>query len=872
MRAISLLSKLILLLLTVAAAVLLVVGLLLPAAAGSTQLVRWAETSMFDVPPLPDSLAPPAERSVIYAADGSVLATLHGVENRRLVDFDDIPQVVIDAVTATEDRNFFEHRGVDHLAIVRAGLTNVQAGEVAGGGSTITQQLVKMIVLSPEVSLDRKITEAIYAAELEERWTKQEILTAYLNEAYFGRGVYGIETAAEFYFGAAAAELAADQAAMLAGLLRAPERNSPVNDPDAALARRNIVIGQMYDAGHLSAAERDRARDRPLGVDITPLAAPEEPFFVEWVKQQLFDDVRLGDDRQQRAAAVLRGGLEIHTTLEPQLQEMAEAALSGWLRDPEHDPMGSLVSIRPESGAVAALALGPKTFGECSQDEIDELGFCPRTQVNPAVAGGGGSGRQVGSAFKPFVNAAAIERGIPISFSTSTSSGERIPGCRDGTDDWFPTNYAGGGGGVRDMSWAATVSNNVYHAKLAGLVGPNRIAQTALQLGVTSERMGEIAELDDEDARAFCSISLGSVDAYPLDVTAAYAAFANDGVACEPYAITEVRDRTGEEVFANDPICNPALDPAVAAEVNKLLQGPTGPGGTATAAALDRPHAGKTGTTNDWRDAWFVGYTPQLATGAWVGFEQPEAMRNISIGGTAWNSVTGGTVPARMWRDFMVPALEGVEAREFSPPRPAATARVPDVRGLTLAEATEALTVADLRVETDRRASWRAGGFVYDQSHAAGGSVNYGSTVTLTIADGSLPPPEMVDVVGEDRAAAVAALREAGWQVTVERLWTAQPDRDDTVASQSPRAGATPGGNTGLTATLQVFEHLGAQPSPDSGEDGGGLTEDDDDGTENGDVASGTNESGDGGSGDAAGNGAGDDGSGDAGGDAGVVG
>jgi len=841
-RAISLLSKLVLLLLTVAAAVLLVVGLLLPAAAGTTQLVRWAETSMFDVPPLPDSLAPPAERSVIYAADGSVLATLHGVENRRLVDFDGIPQVVIDAVTATEDRNFFEHRGVDHLAIVRAGLTNVQAGEVAGGGSTITQQLVKMIVLSPEVSLDRKITEAIYAAELEERWTKQEILTAYLNEAYFGRGVYGIDTAAEFYFGVSAAELEVAQAAMLAGLLRAPERNSPVNDPDAALARRNIVIGQMYDAGHLSAAERDRARDQPLGVDITPLAAPEEPFFVEWVKQQLFDDARLGDDRQQRAAAVLRGGLEIHTTLDPHLQETAEAALAGWLQDPERDPMGSLVSVRPESGAVVALALGPKTFGECSQDEIDELGFCPRTKVNPAVAGGGGSGRQVGSAFKPFVNAAALDQGIPASFSTSTGSGQRIPGCRDGSGDWFPTNYAGGGGGVRDMSWAATVSNNVYHAKLAGLVGPNRIAQTALQLGVRSDRMREIAGLDDEDARAFCSISLGSVDAYPLDVTAAYAAFANDGVACEPYAITEVRDRTGEEVFTNDPICQPALDPAVAAEVNELLQGPTGPGGTATAAALDRPHAGKTGTTNDWRDAWFVGYTPQLATGAWVGFEQPAAMRNISIGGTAWNSVTGGTVPARMWRDFMVPALDGVEASDFSPPQPAATARVPDVQGMKLAEATEALTVADLRVETDRRASWRADGFVYDQSHVPGAAVPYGAAVTLTVADGSLPPPQMLDVVGQDRAAAVAALREAGWQVTVERLRTARPERDDTVASQAPRAGVTPDGPTDLTVTIQVFEHLAAETPPDGGDDRGGLSEGGESGGEDSGDAAGSGE------------------------------
>jgi len=424
----------------IAAAALLVAVSLGPTAGMAATVLQRTEGGLFDFPPLPQDLGSPDERSVVYARDGSVLAILH-VENRKSVPLSQVPLHVQQAVLATEDADFYEHQGVNWRAILRAALGNLRAGEVTSGASTITQQVVKNAVTGGEVTLRRKVREAAYAVELEKRMDKRAILELYLNEAYFANGVYGIATAAEYYFGKDVGDLTVAEAALLAGMIRAPERNDPRDAPERARARRDIVLTQMAVEGFITRQEAERLRATPMELDIHPLEDIRNPFFVDYVRHLLKQSDALGPDVQARDRAVLRGGLAIHTTLDPRLQDIAQEVIAEAL-DRGEDPLAALTAVDPRSGEILALGFGPKPYGKGPG----------QTEVNPAVPGLGSSGRQAGSAFKAFQLVAALEEGISPGFSFQAGSRYtyKDPAC----DGHTVGNYADASQGVLDMASA----------------------------------------------------------------------------------------------------------------------------------------------------------------------------------------------------------------------------------------------------------------------------------------------------------------------------------------------------------------------------------------------------------------------------------
>ena len=613
--------------------------------------VTWVDDRYFTFAPLPDDLGRPDVRSFVRASDGTLLATLHAEQNREPVPLERIPLVLQRAVLATEDRDFFRHDGVDERAILRALAANVRARSIEQGASTITQQLVRNTLLTPDVTLERKVQEAAYAIELEGRISKEEILEGYLNTVYFGNGAYGVAAAAEFYFDHRVEDTTLDEAALLAGLIRSPAYNDPLRHPDAARERRDIVLAQMRDAGWLDAEDAEAAVARPVQLDVHRVGDDVPfPFVVEHVKQVLLVDERLGATAQERVDAVFRGGLTIETTLDVAAQEHAEAALAAFLTDPVADPLGAVVSLEPDSGAIRALAVGPKSFGTCPDESLP----CARTKVNPVVPSAGGSGRQPGSSFKPFVLAAALDAGLPPTWRTDTRSGQPIPGCFTIDEElWRPRNYDEKSAGTIGMYEAIRRSNNVFHAKLGREVGPGRVASMAQRLGITTE------------VPPVCAVALGAASVFPLDMAVAYATLASGGTRCAPHIVTRVTDRQGR-VLVDDrtPRCVRVLDEAVAARVTDMLTGVV-QAGTGRAAAVDgHVVAGKTGTTNDFRDAWFLGYTPDLVAAVWVGFEQPAPMLGI----LDHARITGGTIPARIWHAYASEVLADVAPRDFPDP------------------------------------------------------------------------------------------------------------------------------------------------------------------------------------------------------------
>jgi penicillin-binding protein 1A len=783
-------------------------ALTLPAAIALDWAVETAESTILDIPPLPeDDITLLPENSLILAEDGSELAELHAEENRVMASLSEIPPVTQNAVLATEDADFFRHKGVNHRAMARALIRNVQAGEVEEGGSTVTQQLVKNTLLTQARTVDRKLHEAVWSIELERRMSKNEILEAYLNTTYFGRGVYGVGTAARFYFSKDVSELGLGESALLAALIRSPERNNPVNDPVAAEARRDIVLRQMARQGFISDSEAEDAIAQPLEFEIDQDGEFRQPFFVEWIKRVLYDEnvtlqpdaqEAIGETRDERRRAVFEGGLVVRTTLRPEWQDIAEETVRRYLSDPLTSPLGSLVTVDSRTGAIVTMALGPKEFGDC-EDAGGEP--CPYTKLNPVVPGGGGSGRQTGSAFKPVVAAAALEEGFTPGYTEETTSGQEIEGC--GYDEPYePRNFADSGGGYMNMYEAMTVSNNVYHVKLSRDAGVTKVRDLAIRLGMEhSPNLPSFGDLD-------CSIGLGSANVFPLEFTGAFAVFANRGERCAPFAITSIEDRAGNVIYQHRDECDRVLDRGVADRINEILRGPVQQGGTAAfvEGQIGRPVAGKTGTTNDFKDAWFAGYVPQYATVAWVGHEVPEELFGVTADGVSYDRVTGGSIPALMWADYMVAVLEGVDVEDFAQPPPIPTATVPSVVGRHVDEATRTLEDRDFKVRTRSVTHHSSSGTVIAQEPGAGDEAWVGSIVTLDVSDGQgappppppPPPPEeeddpdlatVPDVIGQREREAVRTLRSAGFDV--QRTCQDTRGRADIgrVVDQSPGGG-----------------------------------------------------------------------------------
>ena len=528
-----------------------------------------------------------------------------GLTQGAMVRAEDLPDYVPNAFIAIEDRRFRHHIGIDPIGLGRAALQNATKGHVVQGGSTLTQQLAKNLFLSPSRTFDRKIQEAMLALYLESRYSKNQLLTLYLNRVYFGAGVYGIEAAAQKFFGKHAGELGLTEAAMIAGSVKAPARYNPIADTDASLARAQVVLRAMQDAGFIDDATRTMAqatRPRILRATGTPGAG----WFADWIV------ARLNDTIGTSAEPVI-----VETSFDLETQTMAERAVAAGLAvDGEKLNAGqaALVAMTPD-GAVRAMVGGREYAGSTFNRATDAV-------------------RQPGSAFKPFVYLTALEHGHTLDETVN-----------DGPVDingWKPQDFEGRFKGEMPLIQAFAESSNSVAAQLTAEVGPRNVAHTARRLGIASPLM-EVS-----------SLALGTSGVTPLELTGAYAAFANGGIAVQPFGILKVRTPGGKILYARKPSGGDAVMSANDNIQMTRLMTETVTTGTGKAARLeDRPTAGKTGTTQDFHDAWFVGFTADLVCGVWIGNDNNAPMVKA----------TGGGLPARIFNQFMTPAEQNLPAR-----------------------------------------------------------------------------------------------------------------------------------------------------------------------------------------------------------------
>ena len=617
--------------------------------------------------PLPPEVKLPST-SKVYDRHGKLIATYRDEVTRFIIDTTELPDHVRQAVLAAEDRDFFDHEGVSPAGMLRAAWANFTSGTVEQGGSTITQQYIKNAVLNDSSrTVDRKMKEAILAIKLERRYSKQEILDYYLNTVYFGRGAYGIQAAAGVYFGKDASRLNLHQSAYLAGLIPAP---GAYQKKAAGLARREGVLAAMREEGYIDEEREARAANAKLRFQISkPLRSRRQPaaYFLEWLRKEYLYP-RFGD-------CLYRCGLNIYTTIDLEMQREAERAIASAL-DAKADPEASLVSMTPR-GLIRAM-VGGHNF----QSVRKARGF------NYATDGE----RQAGSAFKPFTLLRAYEENISPSSRFSGASPKTIedPACAGPDGIWQPENYGGSSYGMIDLSQATANSVNTIYAELISEVGPSDVATLVRRFGFSGD--GARRKIP-----AHCSLSLGTLDVSVLEMTRAYAAFAARGALPKATPIRWVAGRGGRCLLGYVPPKKMRCKKSVKVQpkqvvdenaVDVLTQSLEGviTSGTGTAAAIGRPAAGKTGTTQDNRDAWFAGYTPQLATVVWMGYPvkpgpdgKPGTSDDVSplmqecgaprrcrpVDGI---DVTGGSFPASIWQAYMVAALEGVEIASFTTP------------------------------------------------------------------------------------------------------------------------------------------------------------------------------------------------------------
>jgi membrane peptidoglycan carboxypeptidase len=770
--------------LTILGAGFLLAAILAPSASVATAAVEKLQRDVLTFDPLPDSIGERPERSVVYARNGKVLAVLHGVENRKLVPLADVPLHVQQAVIATEDAAFWEHQGVNWRAIGRAFANNIKAGEITSGASTITQQLVKQVVLKDDSqTYQRKLIEAHYATQLEQRLTKEEILTEYLNLAYFGHGIYGIGTAAEYYFDKPVQEIGRLQGALLAGMIRAPEINDPIDRPKDALGRRNIVLTQMAEEGFISDRRLRKGLKAGLRLDLAERAPAGKSFFVTYVTELLKRQPALGATRQERAEAILRGGLTIRTTLRPRLQKAAERAISSVLRDRD-GPQSALTAVDPRSGEILAIGVGPKRFGNGRN----------RSSVTPAVPGlGSPTGRQPGSSFKVFQLVAALEDGLSPAYSFLAGARYEFKQTECNPPDYSPGNYADASMGDLDMREAVALSSNTYFAHLEDLTGPDRLVEVARRMGITS------------NLAPYCSTVLGTEEVFGLDMAAAYGTLANKGQRCEPFAITEVLDRRGRTLLRNTPSCTQAVDPNIAATATDLLRGPIEAGTASTNGQIGRPAAGKTGTTDDYGNAWFVGFVPQLSTSTWVG--HPAKTKTLYDGRCSGGRVTGGCLPTMIWSQFMRDAVKRLDLppREFPKPPPLPKAEVPSIVQRDVRDAKRILQTAQFRIQVRNVTSAEPAGTVLRQRPRGGSMFPMGAAVVAVVSDGRAPSPGMPDLRGLTEAQASGTLAAAGLLGRAEDAVTRDPALEGRVVSQSPPPGTPVSPSTPITVGIGVL-------------------------------------------------------------------
>jgi membrane peptidoglycan carboxypeptidase len=745
------------------------------------------------VPPLP-------QRSVILDATGKPIATLHGPEDRVSIPFSDIPVQMRNAIVAIEDRRFYDHHGVDYKGLIRAALTNQENGSVTQGGSTLTQQYVKNVLLesattpaeqkaATDRSVKRKLREARYALALERKLSKDQILTNYLNISNFGDGAYGVEAAAEHYFGIHAKQLNVVQAATLAGIVNAPSAYDPKLHPKAALSRRNLVIDQMVVSKYLTKAQAKYAKSFPLGLSTAykPTsdgceAAGSAAFFCDYVRTTLLSDKNFGATKEVRQHRLFDGGLTIKTSIDPTTQAQAQSAVDTII-PPGGRVATAIVVMQPGTGNVLAMAVN-RLYGDTS-DHLPAYGKDPKTgkiveskdrvhtKYNYATSY---PGFQPGSTFKMFTLAAALEKGL------STSTSFFSPGCIYLTN--FGDNPTGGnaqcisdaptvnGGqlppfgvgyansdpaeaGIYNMASGTASSVNTYFVQLEKKVGLGPVRDMAIRLGVRSPQVNvPVADLGG-------SLTLGSREVSPLDMATAYATIAAHGLRCWPKPVLSMTSGGKPVTYAGPGKCQQVLKTGIADTVSSLLEGPIQYGTAQANGQIGRPAAGKTGTTDNHFDAWFDGFIPQLAAAVWVGDGRSPTKYPLQVTSTTpdgvsgipiWypsRAVFGGDLPTIIWANFMRAASVNLPVIDLPPADNSVVigvqSLVPNVAGMDIVSATNALTAAGFTpTQGGTQFSGYPVGVVAGTNPGGGFQASLGSQVAIITSSGAAPPPPPV--------------------------------------------------------------------------------------------------------------------------------
>ncbi|MFF3415352.1 transglycosylase domain-containing protein [Streptomyces sp. NPDC002698] len=652
-------------------------GIALPAA-GALGLAAKGSVQGFD--DIPDNLKSPSlsQRTTILDSKGGQIATVYS-RDRTVLDLKNISPYMQKAIVAIEDSRFYQHGAIDLKGILRAVNQNAQNGGVAQGASTLTQQLVKnyfveeagddptKVAQATQQTIGRKIRELKYAIQLEEKLGKKKILENYLNITFFGEQAYGVEAASQRYFSKPAKKLNLQESALLAGIVQSPSRYDPVNDEEEALKRRNTVLQRMAEVHDISQEQADTAKATKLGLHVSRpkngciTAVKGAGFFCKYVEKVFLSDPVFGKTREDRAKVWNQGGLTIRTTLDPQSQASIQASLKDHVYKSDKVAAAATV-VEPGTGKILGMGQS-KPFGTGTNE----------TEYNYSVnydMGGSNYGFPTGSTFKPFVAAAALEQGRPATqeYSSPYSMPYPSPVQTCGSKPWTNQgnekvpNESESEHGPYQLKEAMAKSVNTYFVQMISDIGLCPVMNQIEKLGVVQGNGDKLPQVP--------SIALGSKGISPLTMATAYAAFASRGMYCTPVAIESISQQIGGREKSLDvpkSTCSRAMSETTADTVNSLLSGVIDSGTGQQAGLTDRANAGKTGTTDERKNAWFVGYTPNLSGAVWVGSAtQQVQMRGIKIGGVWHDKVYGGQVPGPIWRDLMTGALTGKDAPSFN--------------------------------------------------------------------------------------------------------------------------------------------------------------------------------------------------------------
>ncbi|WP_159327217.1 transglycosylase domain-containing protein [Streptomyces tendae] len=652
-------------------------GIALPAV-GALGLAAKGSVEGFDALPTNLKTPPLSQRTTILDAEGGTIATVYS-RDRTVVDLKDISPYMQKAIVAIEDSRFYEHGAIDLKGVLRALNKNARSGEVSEGASTLTQQYVKNVFVeeagddatkvaqATQQTIGRKIQELKLAIQVEEELGKKKILENYLNITFFGQQAYGVEAASQRYFSKHAKDLNVQEAALLAGIVQSPSRYDPVNDEAEATKRRNVVLNRMAQVGDISTAEAEKAKKAPLGLKVSKpkngciTAVNDASFFCDYVREVFLSEPVFGKTRKDRAKIWNQGGLTIRTTLDPKAQESVHQSLKDHVNKSDSVAAASTL-VEPGTGRIVAMGQS-KPYGY-GKDE---------TEINYSVdhaVGGSNYGFPTGSTFKPFLAAAALEENVPATKEYSSPYDMDYPSPIQTCDKpWINDsgyrleNENESEVGPYRLKEAMAKSVNTYFVQMLADIGLCPVASMADKLHV---HQGNGDKLPQNPS----ALALGSVGMSPLTMASAYATFASRGMYCTPVAIESITQKVGNKQKSLEvpkSTCSRAMTEKTADSVNTLLQGVVDSGTGKAAGLSDRANAGKTGTTDERKNAWFVGYTPNMSGAVWVGSaSQKVEMKNITIGGVYHPLVFGGAVPGPIWKDAMTGALEGKDSPSFN--------------------------------------------------------------------------------------------------------------------------------------------------------------------------------------------------------------